>query len=830
MKPATGGTTPFSIPVLIGPKQDAAAPLTLTGTATGLSVSPSTLDFGDIPEVQPSAPQTVTVTNPTGQALPLFVRANGSPSPAGTEGLPLIVSSKTGEECPTENLGGATVFDVPASSHCEVGIEARVKPATGGTTPFSIPVLIGPKQDAAAPLTLTGTATGLSVSPSTLDFGDIPEVQPSAPQTVTVTNPTGQALPLFVRANGSPSPAGTEGLPLIVSSKTGEECPTENLGGATVFDVPASSHCEVGIEARVKPATGGTTPFSIPVLIGPKQDAAAPLTLTGTATGLSVSPSTLDFGDIPEVQPSAPQTVTVTNPTGQALPLFVRANGSPSPAGTEGLPLIVSSKTGEECPTENLGGATVFDVPASSHCEVGIEARVKPATGGTTPFSIPVLIGPKQDAAAPLTLTGTATGLSVSPSTLDFGDIPEVQPSAPQTVTVTNPTGQALPLFVRANGSPSPAGTEGLPLIVSSKTGEECPTENLGGATVFDVPASSHCEVGIEARVKPATGGTTPFSIPVLIGPKQDAAAPLTLTGTATGLSVSPSTLDFGDIPEVQPSAPQTVTVTNPTGQALPLFVRANGSPSPAGTEGLPLIVSSKTGEECPTENLGGATVFDVPASSHCEVGIEARVKPATGGTTPFSIPVLIGPKQDAAAPLTLTGTATGLSVSPSTLDFGDIPEVQPSAPQTVTVTNPTGQALPLFVRANGSPSPAGTEGLPLIVSSKTGEECPTENLGGATVFDVPASSHCEVGIEARVKPATGGTTPFSIPVLIGPKQDAAAPLTLTGTATGLSVSPSTLDFGDIPEYYGAAWVLTALVGAPGENGDTGGAWIFAEP
>ncbi len=86
MKPATGGTTPFSIPVLIGPKQDAAAPLTLTGTVTGLSVSPSTLDFGDIPEVQPSAPQTVTVTNPTGQALPLFVRRERVAEPGRDRG------------------------------------------------------------------------------------------------------------------------------------------------------------------------------------------------------------------------------------------------------------------------------------------------------------------------------------------------------------------------------------------------------------------------------------------------------------------------------------------------------------------------------------------------------------------------------------------------------------------------------------------------------------------------------------------------------------------------------------------------------------------------
>ena len=50
----------------------------------------------------------------------------------------------------------------------------------------------------------------------------------------------------------------------------------------------------------------------------------------------------------------------------------------------------------------------------------------------------------------------------------------------------------------------------------------------------------------------------------------------------------------------------------------------------------------------------------------------------------------------------------------------------------------------------------------------------------------VPASGSCEVGITVEVKPAAGEETvgAFSIPVLVGPKGNA-APLTLTGTGTG---------------------------------------------
>ncbi len=678
-------------------------------------------------------------------------------------------------------------------------------------------MLIGPKQDAAAPLTLTGTVTGLSVSPSTLDFGDIPDGQLSLPQTITVTNASDQELevPVLVAANGSPSPAGISDKAVLVAFKTPGAC-LATVGGGTgpgavsTISVPAAGSCEVGVKVEVTPAAGELTvgAFTVPVLLGPKTDA-TPLTLTGTGTGLSVSPSPLAFGDVPDGQLSLPQTVTVTNASDQELevPVALAADGSPSPAGISDTSVLVPLGTPGACVgtvavgTGTGGKPRAIKVPASGSCEVGVKVEVTPAAGEETvgAFTVPVLLGPKTDA-TPLTLTGTGTGLSVSPSPLAFGDVADGQESLPQTVTVTNATDQELPLSLATGGSPSPAGISDRVAFEVLKTPGAClKAVAVGtghGAPPVTVPASSSCEVGIKVDVTPATGEPTvgEFTIPLLLGPKADA-APLTLTGTGTGLSVSPSPVAFGDVPDGQLSLPQTITVTNASDQELevPVLVAANGSPSPAGISDKAVLVAFKTPGAC-LATVGGGTgpgavsTISVPAAGSCEVGVKVEVTPAAGELTvgAFTVPVLVGPKADA-APLTLTGTGTGLSVSPSPLAFGDVADGQLSAPQTITVTNVTGQELPLSLATGGSPSPAGISDRVAFEVLKTPGAClKAVAVGtghGAPPVTVPASSSCEVGIKVDVTPATGEPTvgEFTIPVLVGPKT-AAASLTLTGT------------------------------------------------
>ena len=546
---------------------------------------------------------------------------------------------------------------------------------------------------------------------------------------------------------GSSTALSSDGDAAVIGARGDEAA----IGGAWVFDRLGSSwtqngaklvaDCKVNCEYEGTGETGNSeehnqfgygvaiSPDGSTVMIGAPAEynggvwAFAP-TGTGTGSALVVSPSSVDFGDIADGFVSAPQTVTVTNPTGQTLGLSVAAGGVASPAGMDYTPALVQLETPAACrKVGGLGGkAAVLSVLASSSCEVGVDVEVRPSLKGSSEtvgeFSIPVLVGPKTGA-APLTLTGTGTGLVVAPSSVDFGDVPDGVVSARQTVTVTNLTGQELPLSVAADGAASPAGISDKPELVHLETPGSCGTgwPSKGGVEL-SVPASGSCEVGVEVEVKPAKGVTAvvgEFSIPVLVGLEGDA-APLTLTGTATGLSVSPSTVAFGEIADGQVSAPQTVLVRNVTDQELPLSLAANGSATPAGISEKPELVHLETRDACPLGpgTKGPAEALNVPASSVCEVGIDVEVKPAKGQVTvgAFTIPLLMGPKGNA-APIVLSGTGTGsaLVVSPSSVDFGDIADGFVSAPQTVTVTNPTGQTLRV-VGGGGWGGVAGGDGL----------------------------------------------------------------------------------------------------------------------
>lgn len=139
---------------------------------------------------------------------------------------------------------------------------------------------------------------------------------------------------------------------------------------------------------------------------------------------------------------------------------------------------------------------------------------------------------------------------------------------------------------------------------------------------------------------------------------------------------------------------------------------------------------------------------------SLCTAVLGATVPVARQCPTRFEC-LLIGLEGDA-APLTLTGTATGLSVSPSTVAFGEIADGQVSAPQTVLVRNVTDQELPLSLAANGSVTPAGISVRPGLVHLETRDACPLGPgaKGPAEALSVPASSVCEVGVVVEVRPA----------------------------------------------------------------------------
>jgi phospholipase C len=137
----------------------------------------------------------------------------------------------------------------------------------------------------------------------------------------------------------------------------------------------------------------------------------------------------------------------------------------------------------------------------------------------------------------------------------------------------------------------------------------------------------------------------------------------VSLTGTGTAVTLSPSLLSFGSRLVGKTSPAKTATLTN----------YSSGN----------LTISSITvsGDYTETNNCGGS----LGPKDSCTISV--TFTPTATGVRYGAVTITDG---DAASPqaLNLTGEGAGTSQSPTQLSFGSVEVGQSSAPQTVTITN----------------------------------------------------------------------------------------------------------------------------------------------
>ena len=133
----------------------------------------------------------------------------------------------------------------------------------------------------------------------------------------------------------------------------------------------------------------------------------------------------------------------------------------------------------------------------------------------------------------------------------------------------------------------------------------------------------------------------------------------------ATGVTATPSALNFGSVATGSTSAAQAVTVTNPTGSSAPVSSIA------------------VTGDFSQTNNCGSS----IAANSSCAVSV--NFAPTATGTRTGNLTVNAGGVTNTVS-LTGTGTAPGpvLAASPASLSFAKTVVGSTAATQTVTITN----------------------------------------------------------------------------------------------------------------------------------------------
>src|SRR5207244_4223255 len=146
--------------------------------------------------------------------------------------------------------------------------------------------------------------------------------------------------------------------------------------------------------------------------------------------------------------------------------------------------------------------------------------------------------------------------------------------------------------------------------------------------------------------------------------------------GTAPGVGLAPTSLDFGNQLLATTSAPMTVTLTNTGAAALTINSFAPSSDFAATSTGA---------SACPTSPA------TLPAGANCTINVTFTPTASASRTGTLSLTDHAGGRP---FPTRRSSdlTAPGVGLAPTSLGFGNQPLATTSAPMTVTLTN-TGTA-----------------------------------------------------------------------------------------------------------------------------------------
>ena len=644
--PSAAGTRTGTITLTDdAPDSPQTIPVSGIGVAPGVLVSPSSLEFPDTAVNSGSYPITATLAN------------------AGTVELTGISISASGDYAETNNCPASLA---PAASAGALGqscqIEVVFKPSLAGADAGTLTISDNAGEQTLA-LAGDGVAPGAVLSASQLNFGGQSLGTTSLAQTVVLTNTGSSALSLN-------SITVTSGFNLTTSC-------VDNTGTGSLA---AGSSCPINISFTPVAAGAQTGKLTISDSAANSPQTVA-LTGTGNSTGLAITPSALTFGSEVVNSTSDSQTLTLTN------------------TGTTALTLAPVSITGDfqqvnTCPA-NAGG-----LAAGASCSVNVSFTPTVAGERTGSLTVSDSSG-TVSAAAVLAGTGSQPGISTAPATLFFGGTVVGSSSAGQTITVTN------------------TGTS--PLIISAvlTSGDFSATNTCVSASLA---AGQDCVISV--AMHPTTTGNETGAVEIY--DNADGLHSIAVSGVGVvDASLLPAELSFGSqpIPGANSSgislsgATQNVVLTNLGQTALSLTGLAIQSPF------------SQT-NDCGTSLAAGAS---------CTLAISFAPQMEGQATGSLSFTGASGITESVA--LNGYGSPNGLTLSPSTLNFGTQTIGQASPTQTATLTNNTGQAI-----SN-------------LIITASGEYSQTNNCNGAL------ANGASCAIQVSLQPATSGTVTGAISI-----------------------------------------------------------------
>jgi hypothetical protein len=571
------------------------------------------------------SPQTVSLTG-TGTEPIVSLTCNGSACTAVNFGTVLlntpvtqtITLSNTGNvtlDVTSIKLTGAAAYK--QSNNCPSTINAggmctitvTFMPGASGTLTGTITITDN-ASNSPQTVSLTGQGTVVSFSPASLTFGSTSVGTSSPPQTITLTN-TNTKNTLSITS-------------ITITGVNANDFSETNTCGSSV---PAGGSCAITV--TFTPLADGTLTASVSVADnGGGGTQTVPLTGTGTgaAPAVTLSPTSLNFGNVSVGTTSPAQNVTLTN-TGN---------------GTLNITSIVA---GASYGQTNTCGSSLG---AGLACTISV--TFSPTGSGTVNGTLSITDN-ASGSPQTVSLTGvgvTAPAVSLSPTSLTFNSINVGTTSAAQNVTLTN-TGSAT-LTVTS-------------IVASANFGE---TNTCGTS----VAAGKSCTISV-TFTPPYAGsfnGTITITDNASNSPQQ-----VTLSGTGVGGTPqavpSPTTVTFATQLVNTTSPQQTITLTNPgTGNLL-----------------ITGVTTSSTTMFPITNNCPISPSFVAPNGGSCTILV--AFKPSSSGTKTGTVTITDNAAGSPQA-VSLTGTGTVVSFSPTSLNFGSVNVGSSSQPQAITLTN----------------------------------------------------------------------------------------------------------------------------------------------
>ncbi|HEX4001021.1 MAG TPA: choice-of-anchor D domain-containing protein [Candidatus Acidoferrales bacterium] len=653
-----------------------------TPGAGALAASATTLTFGSV-AMGSNATQTVSVTN-TGTGAVNITQATIS-------GSGFTLASGTGAA--TLAAGQSATMQIQFTPPSAAAVTGSLVVASDASNPTLTVALSG-----------SGAQPGVTVTPTSVSFGNV-ALSTTATQAITLKN-TGTA-------NLTVSSATATGAGFAV---TGFAAQTVAAGNTMTFNATFTPASATAVSGSISVVTNSS---SSPTTIA--------LTGTGTQAGMSVTPSSVSFGNIADGT-SSTQAITLKN------------------TGTANLVVSSKSVTGTGFSVASFTAQTL-----APNATMSFNAVFAPTSAGSVSGSISVttsLAG--SPTAIPLTGTGTQPGISVTPSSVGFGNVADGA-SGTQAITVKN------------------TGTANLVVSSATATGAGFSVTGFTAQTL-----AANATMSFNAVFAPTSAGSASGSISISTNLSSPTTVGLTGTGTQPGISATPSSVAFGNVADGT-GATQAITLKN------------------TGTANLVVSSATATGTGFSVTGFTAQTL-----APNATMSFNAGFAPTTAGSVSGSISITTNLSSPTTIALTGTGAQPAMSLTPSSVTFGSVVDGTNNS-QTITLKN------------------TGTVNLVVSSESVTGTGFSVTGFVAQTLTPNSTMTFNAVFAPSAAGSVTGGVS-LSTNV---PSSPTAISLTGTGTAATyvLGASPTTLSFGSVN--VGSNSSLTSIVTNNGNSNIT---------